>query len=317
MSKKPKVLLYESMNQQGIDYLKAHAEVVWASGWDEDTLCQEVTDVSGIIIRANGKVTARIMDCAPKLKVVGRHGAGVDNIDIEAATERGIVVVNTPYAPMEAVVEHVIGVMIVLSKRILESDIALRAGKWDVRYQLHGLEMKGKTLGIVGMGRIGSRVAEIAHSIRMEILYCDVVANPEVEKQFGAKRVDMEDLLRRSDYVTLHVPATPETHHLINAERIAVMKPTAILINAARGIVVDTTALYNALKAGQLFGAGIDVFEEEPAPADHPLFQLPNVVVTPHMAGHSDEAAIAMSMVAKDIIRVIQGQQPEYPVNTL
>ena len=315
MSQKPKILLYESMNQQGIDYLKAHAEVVWASGWDEDTLCQEVTDVSGIVIRANGKVTARIMDCAPNLKVVGRHGAGVDNIDIEAATERGIVVVNTPYAPMEAVVEHVIGVMIVLSKRILEADTALRAGKWDVRYQLHGLEMKGKTLGIVGMGRIGSRVAEIAHSIRMEILYCDVVANPEVEKQFGAKRVEMEDLLRRSDYVTLHVPATPETRHLINAERIAVMKPTAILINAARGIVVDTTALYNALKAGQLFGAGIDVFEEEPAPADHPLFQLSNVVVTPHMAGHSDEAAVAMSMVAKDIIRVIQGEPPKYPVN--
>ena len=314
MNQRPKILLYEPMHQKGIDYLKTYADVLYASSWDENVLCQEVKDVSGIIIRANGKATARIMDSAPKLKVIGRHGAGVDNIDLEAAKERGITVVNTPHAPAEAVAEHVIGVMVVLSKRILESDRALRSGQWDVRYNLHAFEMRGRTLGIVGMGRIGSRVAEIAKAIGMEILYSDVVANPQVEEKFGAKRIKLEELLKLSDYITLHVPATPETKYLINAERLELMKPTAILVNAARGSVVDTMALYDALKSGKLFGAAIDVFEAEPAPADHPLFSLPNVVVTPHMAGHSDDALIAMSMVAKDIIRVIQGQPPEYPV---
>ena len=314
MSQKPKVLLYEPMHQKGIDYLKTHADVLYVSGWDEDILCQEVKDVSGIIIRANGKVTARVMDSAPKLKVIGRHGAGVDNIDLEAAEKRGITVVNTPHAPVEAVVEHVIGCMVVLSKRILESDQALRAGNWDVRYHFHAFEMRGKTLGIVGIGRIGSRVAEIANAIGMEILYYDVVSNPQVEEKFGAKKIELEELLKSSDYITLHVPSTPETKYLINAERLKLMKPTAILVNAARGVVVDTMALYDALKSGKLFGAAIDVFEEEPAPADHPLFSLPNVVVTPHMAGHSDDALIAMAMVAKDIVRVLQGQPPEYPV---
>jgi D-3-phosphoglycerate dehydrogenase len=314
MNQRPKVLLYEPMHQKGIDYLKTYADVLYASGWDEDTLCKEVKDISGIIIRANGKATARIMDSAPKLKVIGRHGAGVDNIDLEAAKERSITVVNTPHAPAEAVAEYVIGCMVVLSKRILESDQALRAGKWEVRYQFHAFEMKGRTLGIVGMGRIGSRVAEIAHAIRMEILYYDVVANPKVEEKFGAKKIELEELLKLSDYVTLHVPATPETKHLINAERLKLMKPTAILINAARGVVVDTMALYDALKSAKLFGAAIDVFEQEPAPADHPLFSLPNVVVTPHMAGHSEDALIAMSMVAKDIVRVLQGHPPNYPV---
>ena len=314
MSEKPKVLLYEPMHQKGIDYLTEYADIAFASAWDEDVLCQEVRDISGIIIRANGGVTARIMDSAPKLKVIGRHGAGVDNIDLEAARERGIRVVNTPHAPAEAVAEHVIGCMVILSKRILESDQALRDGRWDVRYQFHAFEMKGRTLGIVGMGRIGSRVAEIAHAIKMEILYYDVVANPQVEEKFGAKKIELEEVLKLSDYITLHVPATPETKHLIDAKRLKLMKPTAILINAARGVVVDTMALYEALKADQLFGAAIDVFEEEPAPDDHPLFSLPNVVVTPHMAGHSEDALVAMSMVAKDIVRVIQGQPPEYPV---
>ncbi|MBM3241796.1 hydroxyacid dehydrogenase [Candidatus Poribacteria bacterium] len=314
MNQRPKVLLYEPMHQKGIDYLKMYADVLYASSWDEDILCQEVKDISGIIIRANGKVTTKIMDSAPKLKVIGRHGAGVDNIDLEAAKKRGITVVNTPHAPAEAVAEHVIGVMVVLSKRILESDRALRAGQWDVRYHFQAFEMKGKTLGIVGMGRIGSRVAEMAKALGMEILYYDVVVNPQVEGKYDAKKIELEELLKLSDYITLHVPATPETKYLINAERLKLMKPTAILVNAARGSVVDTMALYDALKSGKLFGAAIDVFEKEPAPADHPLFSLPNVVVTPHMAGHSDDALIAMSMVAKDIIRVIQGQPPEYPV---
>jgi len=318
MTEKPKVFLYETMHQQGIDYLEAHAKVLWASSVDEDAICREVSDASGIIVRALGKVTARVMDSAPKLKVVGRHGAGVDNIDIKAATERGIQVVNTPDAPTEAVAEHVAATMIVLARRILEADKAIREGKWDFRYSTPGQELQGKILGIVGMGRIGYRLAEIAAlGLGMKIFYCDIVANSNAEEKFGATKMELDELLQQSDVVTLHVPATPATKHLINAGKLELMKPSAFLVNAARGSVVDILALYDALKDGKLLGAGIDVFEEEPPPVDMPIFNLPNVVVTPHTAGHTEEAVVAMSMVAEDIIGVINGQEPKYPVNTI
>ena len=318
MTEKPKVFLYELIHQQGIDCLKAHTELLWASDVDEDTVCREVVDASGIIVRALGKVTARVMDSAPKLKVVGRHGAGVDNIDIEAATERGIQVVNTPDAPTEAVAEHVIATMIILVRKILEADKSLREGRWDFRYSGPGQELKDKILGIVGMGRIGYRLSEIAAlGLGMKIFYSDIAANEEAEERFGAKKMDLDELLKRSDVVTLHVPATPATKHLINADTLELMKPNSILINAARGSVLDIEALYAALKDGKLLGAGIDVFEEEPPPVNLPIFKLPNVVVTPHTAGHTEQAMIAMSMVAEDIIRVIKGQEPKYSVNRI
>jgi len=317
MTEKPKVFLYESMHQQGIDYLQTHAEVLWASSVDEeDVICREVSDASGIIVRALGKVSARVMDSAPKLKVVGRHGAGVDNIDIEAATERGIQVVNTPDAPTEAVAEHVIATMIVLARRILEADKAIREGRWDFRYSTPGQELTGKILGVVGMGRIGYRLSEIAAlGLGMKILYCDIVANKNAEEKLGAKKMDLNELLVSSDVVTLHVPATPTTKHLINASKLKLMKPSSFLINAARGSIVDIEALYDALKDGKLLGAGIDVFEEEPPPVDMPILKLPNVVITPHTAGQTEQAVTAMSMVAEDIIRVINGQKPRYSVN--
>ena len=318
MREKPKVFLYETIHQQGLDYLQTHVEVLWASGVDEDTVCREVVDASGIIVRALGKVTGRVLDRAPKLKVVGRHGAGVDNIDIKAATERGIQVVNAPDAPTEAVAEHVMATMIILARKILPADKSLREGRWDFRYSEPGQELQSKILGVVGMGRIGYRLSEIAAlGLGMKIFYFDIAANKEAEEKFGATRMALDDLLQQSDVVSLHIPATPATKHLINAAKLELMKPNAILINAARGSVVDIDALYDALKDGKLLGAGIDVFEEEPPPVDLPIFKLPNVVVTPHTAGHTEQAMIAMSMVAEDIVRVINGQEPRYPVNRL
>jgi len=250
--------------------------------------------------------------------VIGRHGVGVDNIDVAAATERGIYVVNTPGVNNEAVAEHAVGMMLVLSKRILEADRAIRNGHWDFRYEGFGKEMRGQTLGVVGLGNIGHRVAEICHAaFNMKILYCDEVRKPEGERNLSAQKVDLEELLRSSDYVSLHVPALPSTFHLINGDNISLMKNTAFLINTSRGPVVDSAALYAALKDGHIAGAGLDVFEEEPLPHDNDLLKLPNVVLSPHMASHTEEAMMAMSMVVEDVMNVIQGKTPKHPVNVL
>lgn len=315
---KPKVLLYEQIHQKGLDYLSKHADVVWASGYDEETLCREAAEVSGIVIRANGEATAKIMDSAPLLKVIGRHGVGVDNIDVPAATERGIYVVNTPGVNNEAVAEHAVGLMLALSKRLLEADRAIRNGHWDFRYEGLGQEMMGRMLGVVGLGNIGYRVAEICHTaFSMKILYCDEVRKPEGERNLSAQKVELEELLRCSDYVSLHVPALPSTFHLMDSDKISLMKNTAFLINTSRGSVVDGDALYAALKDGRIAGAGLDVYEQEPLPQDNDLLKLPNAVLTPHMASHTEGAMMAMSMVAEDVVGVIQGEAPKHPVNVL
>jgi len=313
---KPKVLLYESMHQKGVDYLSEHAEIIWASGHDEDTICREAAEVAGIIIRVNGKATARIMDSAPFLKVIARHGVGVDNVDVAAATERGIYVLNTPGVNNQSVAEHAVGLIISLSKRLLRADNAIRNGHWDFRYTGLGQEIMGRTLGVVGFGNIGYRVAKICHSaFNMKILYCDEVLKPEAEKNLSAEKVEFAELLRRSDYVSLHVPALPSTFHLMDADAINLMKKTAFLINTSRGSVVDTTALCAALKAERIAGAGLDVYEEEPLSQNSELLKLTNTVLTPHIAAHTEEAMMAMSMVSADVMRVIQGEAPMHPVN--
>ncbi|MBD3182872.1 hydroxyacid dehydrogenase [Candidatus Poribacteria bacterium] len=315
---KPKILLYEEIHPVGINYLDEHAEIIWASGYDEDTICNQVVDVSGIVIRANGSVTGRIMDSAPNLKVVGRHGVGVDNIELEAATERGIYVVNTPGVNNEAVAEHAVGLMLSLTKLITAGDKALRNGNWNYRYQRRGQEMKGQTLGIVGLGNIGYRVAQICHfAFDMEILYCDEVDKQDVAKEIKASKVELEELLKSSDYVSLHVPSLPTTRYLINSENIKLMKKTAYLINTSRGPVVDTEALIEALDNNLITGTGLDVYEEEPLPDDDKILDAPNTILTPHVASHTEEAMKAMAMVVEDVIQVINGNKPKNPVNQI
>jgi D-3-phosphoglycerate dehydrogenase len=311
---KPVVLLYEPIHQKAVDLLAQRAEVRLAASLDEESLVQAVADVDGIIIRANGRVSRRIMEAAPRLKVVGRHGVGIDNIDRKAAAELGITVVNTPDANLESVAEQCVGMMLILAKRIVEADKALRAGDWDSRYRLTGIELYGKTLGVVGFGRIGQRVAEICRAFAMPVLYYDVIAYPEAEVSLGAQRVSLEDLLAASDFVSVHVPLVPATQGLINEAALKRMKPTAYLINSARGPVVDQAALLRALQEGWIAGAGLDVFDPEPLPADSPILKLDNVAVTPHMAAHTDEALLRMALVAEDILAVIEGRAPRYPV---
>lgn len=311
-------LLYEPMNEAGIEVLRAVGDVRLAPATDEETILAEIGDVDGVVIRGNGRMTRRILEHAPRLKVVGRHGVGVDNVDLEACTEFGVQVVNTPEATVEPVAEHAVALMLNLSKLILPCDGLARSGRFGERLGVQGREMLGKTVGIVGFGRIGRRVAQICRlGFGMHVLYCDVFAAPEEEATLGAERVDLHEMLPRCDYVTVHVPLLPETARLIGEREFALMRPTAYFVNTSRGPVVDEGALYRALKERGIAGAGIDVFEVEPAPGDNPLFGLDNIVVTPHVASSTEEALVKMSLVAEDVVAVVEGRPPRFPVNQL
>jgi len=310
-----RVLLYEDMHPAGKQLLAEKAEIIFARSLDEDDLIQQVKDIDALIIRANGAVSACLMDAAPRLKVIGKHGVGLDAIDLEAARARGIVVCNTPVANVESVAEHAVGLMIAVSKLLARADKAIRQGRWQVRYDYVGQELLGRALGLIGMGRIGGRVAEICHlAFNMPVLYHDVVSYPEAERHLGARKLSLNDVLVQADYVSVHVPLVPATGGLIGREQFALMKKGAIFINTARGPIVDEVALIEALSSGQLAGAGLDVYTEEPVSADNPLLKMDNVVLTPHMAAHTHDALRAMSLVAEDVLRALEGEDPVYRV---
>jgi D-3-phosphoglycerate dehydrogenase len=311
-----KVLLYEEMHEEGKTILKEKADIVFAERLDEPYLIDRVRDIDGIIVRANGRASRKVMESAPKLKVVGRHGVGVENIDLEAATERGIWVVNTPDANDVSVAEHFFGLALMLSKMLKKGEMALREGRFEARYQYIGNELHGKTLGILGFGRIGKTVARMGYKgFEMKILYYDTVRYKDVEEEIKARKVGLDELLSKSDFVSINLPMLPETKGLIGEREFGLLKPTAYVINLARGPVWNEKALYHVLKERKIAGAGSDVFEVEPATKDHPLFQLENFIGTPHMAAHTDEALRRMSRVAMDIIRVLEGKKPAHPVN--
>ena len=312
---KPVVLLYEPIHEKALELLRQSAEVRLADSLEEDALLKIVPDVDGIIIRANGKVSRRLMQAAPHLKVVARHGTGVEAIDRVAAANLGIVVVNTPDANVESVAEQCLAFMIILSKRILLADRMFRAGDWSARYKLTGTEPYGKILGIIGFGRIGRRTAEMCHAaLDMPVLYFDELDYPEVEAQLGSRKVVLDDLLHLSDYVSIHLPLLPTTQRIINAAALYKMKRTAFLINTSRGQVVDQAALIQALQEGWIAGAGLDVYDPEPLPPDNPLLTMDNVVLSPHMAAHTDEALFRMAMVIEDVLNVIEGRPVQNPV---
>jgi D-3-phosphoglycerate dehydrogenase len=312
---KPIVLIYEPIHADAVAVLAQKAEIVWARSLDEESLLEQVPPVDGIIVR-NYEVTRKVMEAAPRLKVIGRHGIGVERIDTQAARELGIVVVNTPGAATESVAEHSVGLMIALAQHIVQADRALRAGDWQARFGLTGYELQHKILGVVGCGRIGTRVATLCHTaLEMPILYNDIVDVPQAEAQLGARRVPLDELLQTADVVSLHVPLVAETQGLIGREALRRMKRDAFLINTSRGPVVDQAALIEALQKGWIAGAGLDVFDQEPLPPDSPLLRLPNVVVTPHMAAFTKEGLLNMAMgVVNDVLAVLEGGVPKNPV---
>ncbi|AIF68541.1 2-hydroxyacid dehydrogenase [Palaeococcus pacificus DY20341] len=303
-----KVLIAAPLHEKAFDVLKnAGFEVVYEEYPNEERLLELAKDVDAIIVRSKPKVTRKVIENAPNLKVIGRAGVGLDNIDLDAAKERGIEVVNSPGASSRSVAELALALMFNVARKIAFADRKMREGVW-AKKQCMGFELEGKTLGIVGFGRIGYNIAKIAKAMGMSILLYDPYPNEERAKEVGGKFVELEELLKESDVVTLHVPLLDSTYHLINEERLKLMKPTAILINAARGPIIDTNALVKALKEGWIAGAGLDVFEEEPLPVGHELTKLDNVVLTPHIGASTVEAQMRAGVeVAEKVVKVLKG----------
>ena len=307
------VVLADPIHEHGIAILEQIAEVRQASQSDSLPLVEQIRDAHALVTRLT-KVTPAVIDAAPSLRVVSRHGVGVDSVDVAYATARGIPVLYTPAANAESVAEHTLGMMLAVSKMILLGDRAQRNGDFQSRTRLIGLELYGKTLGVIGAGRIGGRVARMCRAaLDMHVIaYDPLVAADDARLQVA----DLTDLLQEADYISLHAPLTGATRGLIGPREFNLMKPTAILINCARGGILDEEALATALLEGQIAGAAIDAWEQEPPPADHPLFALENVIVSPHMAAHTEEAMIRMATtLAHDVTRVLQDERPHFCVN--
>ena len=284
-----KVGICDPIAQEGVEYLKKEGfEVIDLTGVPKDELPKHVGDLDAIIIRSATKVRKEFIDAAKNLKVIGRAGVGLDNVDVDYAKSKGIKVLNTPGATSISVAELVIGLILAVMRKIAYADREMRHGKWPKK-KCKGIEMYGKTLGIIGIGRIGREVAKRARAFGMKIIYYDVFKlDDRTANELGVEYRDLDDLIGEADVITLHVPLLPETKHMINAERIAKMKDGAIVINAARGGVVDEDALYEALKSGKLYGAALDVYEHEPL-KESKLFELDNIVLTPHIGAQAKE----------------------------
>lgn len=315
---KKKVLLMQPIHEAGFRLLQDRFDVVTASDPSEDTVAREVLGASALVFRQY-PVTRRIIAAADCLKVIGRHGVGLDNIDLPAATARGIVVVNTPDANTNSVAEHTLLAIGALAKRIAFMDGAVRQGQWMIRDRFGAVELEGKTLGIIGLGRIGSLVARKAMAgFGMRVVWFDpslLPDSPTIPPGIE-RRESMAKVLREADFVSLHVPLTPATNGLIGAAQLKMMKPGAFLVNFARGEVVDEAALYAALKERTIAGAALDVYAPEPPKPDNPLFALDNVLLSPHSSALTIEGAIRMAVgVAEGVIDALEGRRPRFVVN--
>ncbi len=310
-----KVLVAEPLAADGLALLRERHEVDYAPGLTRPELLHRLAGCHGLIVRSQVTVDAEAFAAGSQLIVVGRAGTGVDNIDLAAATRAGVTVVNAPTANTIAAAEHTLALLYALGRRVPAADASLRRGEWR-RSIFVGLELRGKALGIVGLGRIGLTVAERARAMEMELLGHDPFVSEEVAAQHGVRLCSLAELLAAADAVTLHVPLTHVTRGLIGAAELARMKPTALLVNVARGGVVDEAALAQALSAGQLGGAAVDVFAEEPLPANSPLREAPNTVLTPHLGASTEEAQsrAAMDTVAQ-VLDVLAGRPARYAVN--
>jgi D-3-phosphoglycerate dehydrogenase len=313
-SENMKVLLASNIHPAAVEMLKKKVEVAEAAGASPEDLIEMISDADGVMVRSKPKLTKDVLEHAKKLKVIGRAGVGVDNIDIDYATKRGVIVVNAPEASTATVAEHAFGMILGLARKIPQAVANMKSGRWDKK-KFMGIELRGKTLGVIGIGRIGSRVAEIGKAFGMEVIAYDPYISAEMAAKKGIDLQDFNELLARSDFVTLHIPRTEKTAGLIGEKALKIMKPTAYIVSCARGGIVDETALYNALKAGTIAGAALDVFEKEP-PEGSPLLGLENIVTTPHLGASTQEAQENASVTAaKDVLAVLTNDTPKNAVN--
>lgn len=311
-----KVLMPQPIAGEGLELLLGSGlEVVEPPAWDVETLGEYIGDCRGVLLR-NALMTRELLERAPGLEVISRHGVGLDNIDLEYCAERGIVVTYTPEANATAVAEHTLGMIVAITRNLLLGDEEIRNGNFDARDRLYGMELEGKTLGVVGLGRIGRLVArKAAGGLDMEIMGHDPYL-PERDFPDCVREMQLDNLLATSDVVTLHLPLTAETRNLLGKERISAMKDGAYLVNCARGGIVDERALEEALSVGKLSGAALDVFADEPTGHDHPLWDFKNVVVTPHMAAFTEESIVRMAVhAAEGVISVARGEPPRWRVD--
>jgi len=319
---KLKVYVTRELPERGLKIIKKYFD---AEVWTEyapppkKVIIEKSKNVNALASLLSDKIDAEVFDAAPKLKIVAQMAVGFDNIDVQEATKRGIYVTNTPEVLTDTTADFAWALLMAIARRVVEADKYVRTGQWKVGWHpsmMQGRDIHGATIGIVGAGRIGFAVAKRATGFNMKILFYDVVPRPEMEKELGAKKVDLDTLFRESDFVSIHVPLMKETYHLVNADRLKLMKKTAYLINNSRGPVVDEKALYEALKEGRIAGAGLDVFEQEPTPLNNPLLKLDNVVVAPHISSASYETRSKMAeMVAENLVAFFEGKKPPNLVN--
>ena len=310
----PTVLVADGLAGEGLALLHEQAEVVVANGLTEQQLIARIPRFDALIVRSQARVTAKVLAAGQRLRIVGRAGTGVDNIDLAEATRRGVIVVNAATANTHAAVEHTLALILSLARHVPAAHTAVRQGCWE-RGEFVGVELRGKMLGIIGLGRIGSLVARRAQAFEMTVLAHDPFVSEDRARQVGVQLSGLEDLLRRADFVSVHAPLTSSTAGLLDADKLALLKPTARLINCARGGIVDEHALAAALKAGRLAGAAVDVFETEP-PRCSPLLTVPNVVFTPHLGASTQEAQRGVALdVAEQTLAALRGEYVAGAVN--
>ncbi|MCS7111418.1 MAG: glyoxylate reductase [Ignisphaera sp.] len=323
---KPRLFVTRELFQDVIDRLRKYYEV---EVWDKyqpppyDVLLEKVKEVDALASLLSDRIDCNLLQQAKKLRIISQYAVGYDNIDIQCATKLGVYVTNTPGVLTEATAELTWALILAVARRIVESDHFVRWGEWDRLktgwhpHMMLGIELKGKILGIVGLGRIGSRVAEIGvRGFSMRAIYYDTSRNEKIERELGVEYRDLDTLLSEADIVSIHVPLTTQTLHLLNEDRLKKMKKGAILINTARGAVVDTNALVKALREGWIAGAGLDVFEQEPLPMNHPLTAFKNVVLVPHIGSATYESRHAMAeLVAENLVAFYEGREPPTLVN--
>ncbi len=292
----PRVLIADDVGEECARILaKAGIEVDFRGKMKPDELRRAVPDFDGLIVRSAAQVTREILEAGARLKIVGRAGIGVDNIDQEAATRRGVIVMNAPQGNVASAAEHAFALIMAGARNVAAADASVRAGRWE-RSKYQGVELEGKTLGIVGLGKIGSLVAQYARPFRMRVVAFDPLVTKERAAQLGAELVELDRLLGEADYVTFHVPLTDKTRGMIGAEQLRRMKRTVRLVNTSRGGVIDEKALAEALAAKEIGGAALDVYEQEPPAKDHPLFKLENATLTPHLAASTEEAQVKVAI---------------------
>ncbi len=312
--RRPRVLICDPISEVGIEILQKDADVDIKIGLRPEELMTVISGYEAVIVRSATRLNANVIERAQQLKIIGRAGAGLDNIDVVAAQNHGIKVVNCPDANTQAVAEHTLALMLALARRLPRADLSLKAGKWE-KHKLVGTGLAGKTLGIIGFGRVGREVAVRAQAFGMKILVNQRRPTPELYLEMGVEAVDLNDLLKEADFVTLHVPSKPETQKMIGAGQLALMKPTAYLINTARGGIVDEAALLTVLDSQQIAGAALDVFVKEPA-TDNALAQHERVIATPHIGSSTADAQLlAAATVAQQIVEEIRDVRVENPLS--